>query len=215
MFVDNYKDLEYDDELFNEDYAVNDRDYSDVDERSIEFANCLYNLLQELVNEEFSKKNEDFTSLKNMVAHYYKHCTCGKPKKSTRSNVYYEYDSSIDYMNRESYLHDRFKRVKYIISDLTDTDHITYCFRKLFEGNTFIKFSLACGLYGEYSRISLSVNSWANEATFHYPLNTVDFIIKNPNDDTITIYPLDANYLENKINNELVRCGFDKIAINH
>ena len=207
MFGEQNKPEEYYDEYFLNDWEVDDRDYSDVSEESMQFANELIDLFFELSENEI---DEQFTTISNAKYHFNKHCIGKFVKKSSRQTVAYDTMSFNDFISYEDQLDKKIKSPDHTISDLSDTQYVLKVFRALFEGNKTIVFKLSCGFINNEGRVAYALHSWANNSTTNYPQNTIDFITRSPDDLTVALYPIDANYLITKLNNCVKRSNISK-----
>lgn len=192
---------------FYEDYDISE--IPEITEEEKQFAEELKALLQEYIDSD--SLIEEFVSDKGATKHFYKHCLAhdGKNKKSKRTNVYYDFKDVSLYRDRERYI-DKLSRQDekhtYYISSLLQIDEINQAFRKLFEGGKCVVFSQMCELRNEKGLVKLVIHSFASDVTNNYKTgNTLDMMIQSQNGKTITLYPVDANYFEKKINSILRR----------
>lgn len=206
MFLENYVDeAEYDD-FFIDDWDVESRDYSDVSDESIDFSEGVFDILSDMINS--GELDEKFTSYNSARVHFREHCVGKKSKKSHRSNVVYDFVKFSDYFNHEAEVDLKIKAAKYSVTDLFDTETLIKMFHKIFEGSTTVKFELSCGFKNSMGRCTLAVNSWANDYTTNWTSNnTVDFVVRTPDGLTITIFPIDSDYLKSKLNNTAIKSG--------
>ena len=197
---------QYDDIVVDE-MSYGDREVSDeITGDAIDFADGIFGIFQDIVDREDSSISEEFTSQSNALYHFTRHCM-GNKKKSRRSNVHYDFTKLEDYLNHE----DKVSKLSVsaresknlLIEDLTETDNVVKLFCKFFGGGKTLVLGLNCGFSNKNGPVRICLHSWATSFTTNYSQNTVDFIIQAPDDKTITIYPIDANYLEAKINNEI------------
>ena len=205
---------------FHEDYDISD--FPEITEEEKQFAEELRAVLQEYID--VDPLIEEFISDKGAEKHFYKHCLAHDRdnKKSKRTNVYYDFKDVSLYKEREKYI-DKLSRQDekntYYISSLLQIDEINKAFRKLFEGEKCVVFSQMCELRNERGLIKLVIHSFASNVTNNYRTgNTIDMMIQSQNGKTIALYPVDANYFENKINSILRRHTdkkLDYIEINH
>lgn len=79
-------------------------------------------------------------------------------------------------------------------------------FHKLFEGSTTLAFTPLCGFVSTDGKaVSVVFHSFANKYTLNYEDgNTIDYLMYKSG-HTKTLFPLDANYLENKFNNLVIK----------
>ena len=208
MFIaeQDWNEEEVDDIFYNETSSYYDDEDDEIEDEYIEFADKIYDFLQGIIN-----KNdgliESFTSEGTLRTHYRKHCMAGSnTKRSRRNNIYYDFNNINEYSNREDMVSNKAISVRsnssnMYINDLYRIEDILSAFRRLFKGGACIVFGLACQFYNNNGPVRICINSFATEATDNYLNNTVDFLIQSPNDKTITMYPMDANYLESKLNN--------------
>ena len=191
--------------LYEAAMEVDDSEMYEVDdpptEAELAFAVELQELIEELyVGEEL---NEDFKDRSKLYDHFRRHCYAKDPtKKSKRASVYYDFKDISLYMERERYLQEVIKSSKSLLfTSLLVTDDIIKGFRKLFEGGgTSLVFSRDCGFISTDGKpVSILMHAYANNVTKNYRQNTVDFMMYSKY--TKTLFPIDANYLENKFNN--------------
>jgi len=204
----------------HEDYDISE--IPEITEEEKQFAQELQAVLQEYIDSD--SLIEEFVSDKGATKHFYKHCLAhdGDTKKSKRTNVYYDFKDASLYKERERYV-DKLSRQDekhtYYINSLLQIDEVNKAFRKLFEGSKCVVFSQMCELRNERGFVKLIIHSFASDVTNNYKTaNTVDMMIQSQNGRAITLYPVDANYFENKINSILRRHTnkkLDYIKINH
>lgn len=166
------------------------------------FSKDIYYLLDELV-EKSNVLNETFISPKCRDIHYKEHCKGdNKDKKSRRTKVYYDFIDKGQYVEYEKHISSLIANTEYNISSLNDYEMIISYFRKLFEGNVIIRFSNSCGIRNKYGPVNISLHAFSSNVTTNYPVaNTIDICVKSTRDKTITLYSVDAHYLQTKINN--------------
>ena len=191
-------DFDYDD--------YEDPDYDFDEEVGKEFEKEIYSVLNDLINNSCNL-DEDFTSKGNSNIHYKKHCLGkDKNKTSTRTNVYYDFNDRSKYCDYEKEVSHRINKSRNEVSSLQDYSLVMKYIRKLFEGNFVIKFCNSCGLKNSNGTINMSLLSFSRDVTTNYKkANTIDICIKTESGRTITLYPVDANYLQNKFNNIIKR----------
>ena len=205
---------------FYEDYDISE--IPEITEEEKQFAQELQAVLQEYIDSD--SLIEEFVSDKGATKHFYKHCLVHDSgnKKSKRTNVYYDFKDVSLYKDREKYV-DKLSRQDekhtYYISSLLQMDEINKAFRKLFEGGKCVVFSQMCELRNENGFVKLIIHSFASDVTNNYKTaNTIDMMIQSQNGRTITLYPVDSDYFENKITSILRRHTnkkLDYIKINH
>lgn len=218
-------------ELASEDDDMDDVDEDDfVSEEELAFAKELGDFLTELASVD-DDITEEFLTDKKANKHFYKHCIDHSSDKiSKRSNVYYDFKDVSQYKQYEKSISNKLKSYYggdisrhdkkniILIDNLLDTDNINKAFRRLFEGDKYIIFSVMCNLRNSAGPISIIVHSFANDVTKNYTLgNTID-IMAAALKGTNTLYPVDANYFENKINNILSKYSskpLKRFKINH
>lgn len=201
-------------------------DFDDIDnvpltQNEINFGNEVRELLQSLIIDKALE--EDFINDRGASEHFSKHCIGhNRSLRSTRSNVYYDFKDVSLYKGRERTLNDAGTtynpKSRYSIPSLEDYALLQKVFHLFFEGNKYIYLTSSCGLKNRGDSVALILHSYANNVTRNYGQNTIDLLAIGRNGKTITMYPIDANYLENKFNN-IVRRYSDKIdfdlKINH
>lgn len=220
MFRDNKIIKEnYYDKYINE-LDIFDQEFDkEVSEEEFAFGDNVFSFLQDLIEDE--KIKEDFNNQNQLVIHFKKHCLRNiTGRKSVRTNVYYDFTDVQEYSMHEETISAKTisarNNVVMFINDLYDVEKVIKAFRKLFEGNQTLVFGLACGFHNENSSVRLCLHSFATEYTRNYGQNTIDFLIQTPDDKTISLYAIDANYVETKINNEISKIPSSVLLkINH
>lgn len=212
VFTEDYYD-KYMSELDILDQAFDEPIYDE----QFTFGDNIFSIVQNLINPEL---NEEYTTETGLMNHFKKHCIRAD-HVSSRQNVYYDFTDVNDYSNHELEISEYIDTVidhndKMFITDIYDTDKLIKSFRKLFAGNETLVFSLSCGFHNKFGLVRICIHSFATKYTENYLHNTVDFLIQAPDRKTISLYPIDANYLENKINNEIAKIPTDiLLKINH
>lgn len=191
--------------LYREAAEVDDSEMYEIDdpptEAEEEFARELKKMVEDLFKEE--DLNESFKSRSRLLDHYNRHCLAkDRNKKSRRTAVYYDFKDVGLYMHYEKYVDDLRAQQGMLHNSLLNTSDIIKSFHRLFEGNRVLIFSISCGFIsnGDRQPVYIKLHSWANEVTTNYKSNTIDFMMYDSK-YTKTLFPLDANYLENKFNN--------------
>ena len=168
-----------------------------------DYAIALFNCLQELVDEnENGNIDEAFLARSELVKHFKKHCLgTSTTKKSGRNNVYYDFKYVNEYRDYENEILNKLHYTKYIVGSLLDKDMNRYM-RRLFEGGCTILFTTSCGLNNNSGSYCLGVHAFSSYVTTNYgKQNTIDLLIADPTlRNTISIFAVDANYFENKLN---------------
>lgn len=203
MILDFEKELIEDYE--NEDWSdYEDPDYEYDEELGNRFCADIRAVLDEIINES-DILEEDFTSSRSMRSHFNSHCLGhDRTKHSRRSNVYYDFTDNSQYCDYERKVTNLINNTLNSIGSLYDYDLIMTYLRKLFQGNFTIRFCNSCGLRNSNGIVSLSLNAFSSDVTKNYNGgNTIDICIKTGNGKTITLYPVDANYLQTKFNSIL------------
>lgn len=203
MILDYEKSIEEDyDELDLSDYE--DPDYVYDEELGEQFYADIKAVLDEIIDESDILK-EDFTSARNMRSHFNSHCLGhDDTKRSRRSNVYYDFTDNSQYCEYERKVTNMINNTLNSVGSLYDYDLIMDYLRNLFQGNFVIRFCNSCDLKNSNGVISLSLIAFSSDVTTNYNGgNTIDVCIKTGNGKTITLYPVDANYLQNKFNSIL------------
>lgn len=204
-------------DIFYDETAIWDEDMGDeVTEEEIAFARELRIFLQGLIEDEESYIKEDFTSYSNASIHFGEHCMVGDASRiSTVDNVFYDFDNIDDYLNYEDIVSKKVIAVKnnntnMFINNLYDVKSLNSAIRRLFKGGTSMVFGLACQFHNNKGPVRICINAFATDATTNYQSNTVDILTQSPNDKTISLYALDANRLESKLNSMMRLHNVDK-----
>ena len=161
----------------------------------------LYDLLQSYIPQGL---NEEFLPNQNDLNHHFiKHCLGSFDKKSTNYSVYYDFTDIQQYIEYDRKLQNSIGGRNTIrIQSLNDEELLVKSFNKLFEGNCFLVFTTMCGLHNVSGDVILCIHSYANDVTTNYTKgNSLDLIVLTTSMKTITLYPISAKYLGNKIKN--------------
>lgn len=194
-----------------------DPDETEVTEEEIRFAKELFDFLQEFINvEDDADITEEFMSDRGAKKHFEKHCLGHhrNERVSKRTSVYYdfkdvsqykEYERAIELVARDD---GRKKNVRAFPS-LLDKDEIEERLQNLFEGDQYVIFSRECGFRNKQGAVRIVIHSFASDVTRNYRAgDTIDIVIYGNNGRAITMYPVDANYFETKLNN-IIRNYYD------
>lgn len=161
---------------------------------------------------------EQFVNKQKAFQHYARHCLANNPKhKSSRSNVYYDFTDAHDYLKREQLISNLSQSPDVIEAPcLLEYETVIKQFHRLFAGNTTLVFSYSGNLMDEQGReIRVVMHSFATDVTTNYSNNTLDLLVERRK-KTRTLYPIDANYLQQKFNNIVQRTYPElKFSINH
>ena len=193
------------DELDNIEYNEYNSEVAEAFKKDIE------KILYELIHTE--NLREEFTSENNEKIHFNKHCI-GKNinRKSTNSNIYYDFKNIDSYRQYEKFISNEIRHSRYFITSLLDYRLICKYIRKLFEGGTTVTFTQKCELKNKTGIMSISFHSFATNVTENYrKYNTIDLCIQGEDDRTITLFAVDARYLE-KIFNKLINKYSDYVG---
>ena len=146
---------------------------------------------------------EEFVSPRALRMHFNKHCKGHSDKRSTRGRILYDFTDNSQYSEYEKTLTNKMKTTDYKIDTLLDYDDIIKCMRKLFEGNVIVWFTNGCGLHNQGS-ISIAFKAYSSNVTRNYRGgNTVDVCVKAGNKRTITLFAIDAQDVEKRLNNTI------------
>lgn len=180
-----------------------------------DFARDMFDAIQSIINEESKEMlDEYFTSKKSFVRHYRTHCLGKRSGRvSDKHNVYYDFKD----MNRFG------EYENHILQEVLDSTNRVYClynvkeigklYRKLFKGNETINFSFTCGFESNGKEAMIGLHSFSSDVTKNYKGgNTIDLIAISHEFKTITLYPVDANYLQTKLNNVIKNHTNHKIS---
>ena len=197
-----------------EDLDIEDDDVEETTPAQIEFANSIYDLFQSIIAD--NDINEEFKSNRSLINHFNKHCI-GKQldRRSTRTHIYYDFKNVNEYKEYEQFIRTKVLQPNYVISFLEDSDNILKYFHNLFMGNKSIYFTKSCGFNVEGKLINLGLYAFSSDKTNNYlGNNTVTLIILDKN-NTSTMYPIDANYLETKLNNIIKKYSNSDISLKY
>lgn len=186
---------------------INSEDISPITPEEEMFAEDIRNLVQNIIDNEFVGIEEEFTSENNLENHFRWHCLGKNPnRKSVRTNIFYDFKDINKYRNLEDRVSRKFLNAlrdkrSIQINSLYDTEAILRGFRKLFEGDFTLVFSTLCGFRNSSGMVNITFVSFANWCTKNYAKgNTIHCLVNGRNSKTLTLYPIDAGYVENKFN---------------
>ena len=168
--INELEDVEEDDDW-------TDYDYTPITEEEQQFAEEVFNMLQEEIDKA-SELTEEFTGRQSENKHFNTHCI-GKhnDRKSRRSHVYYDFRDVSQYIEYEKTLNSLIHEPDVKIASLLDTELVLESFANLFKGKYSMLFCTPCGLHNERGEVMLAIHSFANNVTSNYAENTVDFLI--------------------------------------
>ena len=173
------------------------------------FANELRAFLQSLIDKEEqdddSRSEEKFTFQQSLIKHFNKHCLANVPgRKSTKSNVYYDFNTVKRYSKYAQRLYNFFihgvsaieERYGFIHS-IFNIDDVNKKFTKLFEGNFTLFISGIFGLRNSKGAVNLGLHAFSSDVTTNYKEgNTLDICILTSSPRTIILYPVDATIIK-------------------
>lgn len=180
-------------------FDIDDIDWDDVPEYNKEFAEEIYNCIDSFLDKD--NINENFINKSKLKIHFNKHCLAGSDKKSTKTSVYYDFNNITDYRDYEEKILNGLKSDELlIIDDLGADKHVIKAFMRFFEGGKYLLLDSSCGFHNNDKSISILLYSFSSDVTTNYFQNTITIDIFRGK-TTYTMYPVDANYLEQKLNN--------------
>ena len=214
MYISKNKErkLTLNEELFEQGPVVDDFDDMNTDDippitkEEQLFAESVYDLIQHIIDSENRGVEEAFTSKDNLENHYDWHCLAGKKRISSPTNIFYDFDKLEKYKDLENKINGKFinalrDKRSIQINSLYDVEDITKGFRKLFEGDFTLVFSSLCGFKNLSGPVTITFVSFASDCTQNYKTgNSIHCLVSGRNTKTVTLYPIDANYVENKFN---------------
>ena len=168
-----------------------DTDAYDWGERdSDEYAEAVKNILMSFYIPDDDELSERFRRSDRLKKHFTDHCF-GFERKSTSTNVYYDFTELEDYKKRVSFVDSLSSDMT--ISDLHYHQQIDESLFLLSRGNGTIFFTDACGLVDENNNpVSLKIHSFCTDVTKNYKnQNTADYVFYKGNGITTkTQYPI-------------------------
>lgn len=207
-----YKENEYkeDDEYLDDLDLLSDIDEEDyIDENYNEeiakaFAKDMEKFLYSIIAQD-EILEEEFVSPHALRMHFNKHCKGHSDKKSTRGRILYDFTDNSQYVEYERNLSRKINETDYTIGSLWDYDTVIKYMRKLFEGNIVVWFTNGCDL-NNHGTISVAFNAFSSNVTRNYHGgNTIDICIKKGNKRTISLYAVDAQDVEKRLNSTIGR----------
>ena len=190
----------------HEDYDSNEPYITEAD---YEFEKDIRSVLQGLIDNAFSSLTEDKNDNEKskLIKHFNnKHCLGdNQDKKSIPSNIYYDFKTKEQYKQYALLIIDLAKSTTMQISSLFDEELFDKYIREFFEGNQTICFTNSCGFHIGEGDATLALHSRANKVTGNDPRNTIDILVMTPKKRFLTIYPVDAQELENKFHSVIAK----------
>ena len=205
-----YEENEYneDDEYLDDLDLLSDIDEEDyVDENYDEevakaFAKDMEKFLYSIIAQD-EILEEEFVSPRALRMHFNKHCKGHSNRTSTRGRILYDFTDNSQYVEYERAMNRKIRETDYAIDSLYDYDTVIKYMRKLFEGNVIVWFTLGCDL-NNHGYISLAFNAFSSNVTRNYRGgNTIDICVKNNSSKTISLYAVDAQDVEKRLNNTI------------
>lgn len=176
-------------------------------DEELECGDELHKFFQSLID---NSLEESFINNNYAIRHYQKHCMDNKKKVSRRSCVYYDFNTFNDYASYENTLNNKTQNASVRLTTFYDLGDVKKKFHTLFEGNKSLLIPVSCGLEKNGKPVIIGLNSFANEKTSNYKNNTINVLILTNKFISLTLYPVDANYLETKLNNIISKYHKDK-----
>lgn len=172
----------------NEDYG---EEYA-----SDKYANAVRDILMSFYIPD-SQLEEKFSEYSKLLSHFKAHCF-GEKRKSSSTNVYYDFDKINQYKNRVIYMDNLVPNIS--ISDFHSKDIIQKALFELSKGSCNVFFTDSCGLEDENgSPFSLRIHTFANDVTeFYQKENTADYACYTKRGVTKTCYPISFSKLKSK-----------------
>ena len=199
----------------NEYLDWNGKDKSYQGQVSDDLALDIYNIIQDLIDDSNDKDvTEKFVSENSLNQHFKRHCLGKhKGKKSRYVTVYYDFTTLGEYRNYEKLINVKCQNADAAVSSLESSVDLLTKLRELFKGNYTLEFTTRCGFHNSQSDVIVCLNAFATDVTTNYPDNTINFCILTPNFQTISLYAVDANYLETAFNRAVERFSNSTIRL--
>ncbi len=210
-----YTDEEFE-EKFGKDYLneeIPDHEYYGNEnpyptEAECEFEKEIRAVLQGLIDDAFSSLTEEKEGSRksNFEIHFDAHCLGNHEDRKPRAdNIYYDFKTKEKYKQYADSIVEAAKNTTMQISSLFGEELFDKYIREFFEGNQTIYFTNSCGFHIGESDATLALHSRANKATGNDPNNTIDILVMTSKKVFITIYPVDAQELENKFHSVIAK----------
>jgi len=184
---------------------IDEEDWTDEnynDEVAQSFAKDMEKFLYSIVAQD-NILEEEFVSPRTLLTHFNKHCKGHSNRRSTRSRILYDFNDNSKYSDYEKDLSTKIENTNYVIGSLYDYDTVIKYMRKLFEGNVTVWFTLGCELHNP-EPFSLAFYAFSSDVTKNYRGgNTIDVCLKGRNKRTITLFAIDAQDVERRLNNTI------------
>ena len=193
-------------EIPDHEYYGNENPYPT--EAECEFEKEIRAVLQGLIDDAFSSLTEEKEGSRksNFEIHFDAHCLGNhEDRKSRPSNIFYDFKTVGEYKQYADSIVKSAEDTPMRISSLFDEELFYKYIRKLFEGNQTIYFTNSCGFHNSKGDTVLALHAWANKATKNYLNNTIDILVMTSKKVFITIYPVDAQELENKFHSVIAK----------
>lgn len=185
------------------DEGLNEAEDYEVTAEDLEFAKEVYDLIQELIDTDDATEDSIEESMEGdkLHRHYLKHCIADdNNKKSTPTNIYYDFSNEDDYRDRISLVGNLIGTKTILIHDLSQSDFVADAFDEFFGGNCSLHFSHNCDFEANNgTSVHIILRAYADDVTKNYTRGrTVDLQINSRR--TLTMYPVDSTYIINRMN---------------
>lgn len=182
------------------DIEFNRKDPNYFGKVSDEIADDLYEFLSELTYNE--SLTEEWTSESNLKKHFNKHCIGTNKKQSNKSEILYDFTNIKDYEKYENKINNIALHSQCVITSLFNTTKVLSALKNISSKPISILFDTTCKFKNANGSVKIGLVSFADSVTKNYgSAHTVNIIIISKGDNTITMYPVDANKIENKLKN--------------
>lgn len=183
-------------------------------EEEISFADDIYKIFQDVIDNESNEIGENPVSRSNLVNCFNKHCL-GKntDRQSSKQNVFYDFKYVNQYKEREDKLNTEIQNMgassKNIIGSLLDVEKVLEKIKSFFKDGEYLTFCQWCGFKKDDEGVALILHSFSSGVTKNYPGSTIDVILTPSLKNVETMYPIDASILENRLNEVIKNYNFE------
>lgn len=155
----------------------------------------IYDILESLANTRVL--DEEWTNTPGTKENHFKYHCLGSDNNyvSKEDNVYYDFKSQSEFDKFEDEISRKALNPDIIIDSIAEPDIWDTLVSNLNAGKT-VMFSQNCGFKGKHGPVSYVFIPNATEYTTNYgKASTVSFIVLTPDNKTISLYPMDINYI--------------------
>ena len=191
---------------------INTKDPNYFGEVSDKIAEELFDFFNELIADEINEteswaddsdlsiadettSTDSWVSDRRLKANFRNHCVGSKNKKSDRRNIRYDFTSTDELKEYGEKIISKVLRLNFDFDSLC-TPEIALALSNLKKMPMSVIFDIPCGFENDYGSFKIGLNSFANDVTTNFPTaNTINVLIISKANNTISMFPVDSDYI--------------------